>query len=444
MKTFKIGGVHPKDQKLSANKAIDTLALPKQAIIPLSQHIGAPATPVVAKGDYVRVGQLIAKATGFMSANIHSPYSGTIEKIDNSIDAWGMTSPSIFIRVEGDEWMPEINCKDDIIRICNLEPAEIIRRIGDAGIVGLGGACFPTHIKLIPPPTAKAEVLIINGVECEPYLTCDHRLMLEHAEEIFIGISIIMKAINVNRAIVGIECNKKDAIEHFKNIATRHFGIEICPLKMHYPQGGEKQLIDATIGRQVPSGALPIAVGAVVQNVATCYAVYEAVQKNKPLIDRVLTVTGPDVENARNLRVRFGTPLNDIITAAGGLPENTGKIIAGGPMMGRAISNLESTTSKRTSGLLIMPDRLSKRAEVENCIRCGKCVDACPMALEPYLLHSLTEREMWDRLEKEQIMDCIECGCCLFSCPSHRPLLDYVRLGKATVGGIIRNRNAKK
>ena len=213
---------------------------------------------------------------------------------------------------------------------------------------------------------------------------------------------------------------------------------------MHYPQGGEKQLIDATIGRQVPSGALPIAVGAVVQNVATCYAVYEAVQKNKPLIDRVLTVTGSDVENARNLRVRFGTPLNDIITAAGGLPENTGKIIAGGPMMGRAISNLESTTSKRTSGLLIMPDRLSKRAEVENCIRCGKCVDACPMALEPYLLHSLTEREMWDRLEKEQIMDCIECGCCLFSCPSHRPLLDYVRLGKATVGGIIRNRNAKK
>ena len=271
MKTFKIGGVHPKDQKLSADKAIDTLALPKQAIIPLSQHIGAPATPIVAKGDYVRVGQLIAKASGFMSANIHSPYSGTIEKIDNTIDAWGMASPSIFIKVEGDEWMSEINRKEEIIRICNLEPAEIIKRIGDAGIVGLGGACFPTHVKLTPPPTAKAEVLIINGVECEPYLTCDHRLMLEHAEEIFIGIPIIMKAINVNRAIIGIECNKKDAIKHFRNIATRHFGIEICPLKMHYPQGGEKQLIDATIGRQVPSGALPIAVGAVVQNVASIF-----------------------------------------------------------------------------------------------------------------------------------------------------------------------------
>lgn len=444
MKTFSIGGVHPKDSKLSADEAIKTIALPEHAIIPLSQHIGAPATPVVAKGDHVLAGQLIAKATGFMSANIHSPYSGTIEKIDTIADSWGLPSQSVFIKVEGDEWEPSIIRKSEVIRICKLEPKEIIQKISDAGIVGLGGACFPTQVKLSIPPDKKAEVLIINGVECEPFLTCDHRLMLEHAEEIFIGISLIMKAINVKRAIIGIENNKRNAIELFEQIATRHFGIEVCPLKMQYPQGGEKQLIEATIGKQVPSGALPIAVGAVVQNVATCFAVYEAVQLNKPLIERVLTVTGPEVAQPSNLRVRFGTPLNSVIEAAGGLPLNTGKIILGGPMMGRAINNTESNTTKRTSGVLIMPESKSIRREPENCFRCGKCVEACPMALEPYLLISLAENNMWDRLEQENIMDCIECGCCLYSCPSYRPLLDYVRLGKATVGNIIRQRSQKK
>lgn len=444
MKTFSIGGVHPEDRKISADKKITELPLPKQAVIPLNQHIGAPAVPVVVKGDYVRVGQLIAKAAGFMSANIHSPYSGTVEKIDNAVDAWGLSCPSVYIRVEGDEWMPEIERTDDIRRICTLEPEGIIKKVGDAGIVGLGGACFPTHVKLTVPPAAKAEVLVVNGVECEPYLTCDHQLMLEHAEEIFIGISIIMKAISVERAVIGIENNKKNVIELFENIALRHFGIEVCPLKMQYPQGGEKQLIEAVTGRQVPSGALPIAVGAVVQNVATCFAVYEAVQKNKPLIERVITVTGDDVDDPQNIRVRFGTPLHDLIDAVGGLPENTGKIIAGGPMMGRAVSNLLSFTSKRTSGLLLMPQRLTVRKPEEHCIRCGKCVEACPMALEPYLLENLTKRQMWTELEKEKIMDCIECGCCLYSCPAHQPLLDYVRLGKATVGGIIRSRKQNK
>lgn len=444
MKTFSIGGIHPKDQKISAAKEIVNLPLPAQGIIPLSQHIGAPATPVVAKGDRVKVGQLIAKATGFMSANIHSPYSGTIEKIDTTTDAQGMPTQAIFIKVDGDEWDSNIIQEPTVNRICKLEPAEIIKKIADAGIVGLGGACFPTHIKLTPPPTEKAEVLIVNGVECEPYLTCDHRLMLEHGEEIFVGISIIMKAIGVERAIIGIENNKRDAIELFEKIATRHFGIEVCPLKMHYPQGGEKQLIDATIHRRVPSGALPIAVGAVVQNVATCFAVYEAVQKNKPLIERIVTVTGPGVANPGNFRVRFGTPLEDLIAAAGGMPMNTEKIVAGGPMMGRAVSNTASATSKRISGLLIMPQNMSTRKPEENCIRCGACVNACPMALEPYLLLNLGRRKMWDKLEHEQIMDCIECGCCMYSCPAHQPLLDYIRLGKATVGGIIRNRSQKK
>lgn len=446
MKTFRIGGVHPHDNKLSAGNAIETLPLPKQAIVPLSQHIGAPAQPIVEKGDHVKVGQLIAQAASFMSANIHAPISGTITKIDTATDAWGMPMPAIYIEAEGDgdEWLETIDRTPDINRICKLEPEQIIEKIKDAGIVGLGGACFPTHVKLMPPPSCQAEVLIVNAVECEPYLTCDHRLMLEHAEEIFIGISLLKRALKIERAIIGIENNKRDAIELFKKMADRHFGIEVCPLKLRYPQGGEKQLIDATIGRQVPSGALPISVGAVVDNVATVFAVYEAVQKNKPLIERVMTVTGKSVKRPGNYLVRFGTPLQDVIEAAGGIPDDTGKIVAGGPMMGRAMQNTNMPAHKRTSGLLMIPAAESVRREPQNCMRCGQCVEACPMGLEPYLLIRLAEQKRWDEMEHNKIMDCIECGCCLFSCPSYQPLLDYVRLGKATVGGIIRARNAKK
>jgi len=268
--------------------------------------------------------------------------------------------------------------------------------------------------------------------------------MMEHGEEIFIGISILMKALGVQKTIVGIENNKKDAIDYFQKLANRHFGIEVVSLKTCYPQGGEKQLIDALIGRQVPSGALPIEVGAVVQNVATTFAVYEAIQKNKPLIERVMTVTGKNVKNPGNFAIRFGTPLTAVVEMAGGIPENTGKIIGGGPMMGRAHMTIDVPASKRTSGLLFMTKEESVRKEPQNCIRCAKCISACPMGLEPYLLMSLSERGMYEELEKNGIMDCIECGCCLFSCPSYRPLLDYVRQGKATVGNIIRARNAKK
>ena len=444
MKTFKIGGVHPNDNKLTAGRKIVDVPLPKQAVIPMSQHIGAPCVPCVQKGDVVKVGQLIGDANGFMSAKIHSPVSGKVAKIDMAADAFGAKCQSVFIDVEGDEWMDNINRSEEVERICGLTGPEIIKRIADAGIVGLGGACFPTHVKLSPPPGTKADVLIINGVECEPYLTCDHQLMMERGEEIFIGISLLMKAINVQRAIIGIEENKKDAIKYFQELATKHFGVEVCPLKMHYPQGGEKQLIDAVIGRQVPSGALPIAVGAVVQNVATTYAVYEAVQKNKPLIDRVMTVTGKSVKNPGNYRVRFGTPLSDVVALAGGLPEDTGKVIAGGPMMGRAMKSIDAPATKRSSGLLVMPTLEAQRKEMDNCIRCGKCVSACPMGLEPYLLMNEAESAVWDRMEHDRVMDCIECGCCLYTCPSHRPLLDYIRMGKATVGGIIRARNAKK
>ena len=444
MRTFKIGGVHPHDNKqFSAHQPITECPLPKQAIIPLVQHIGAPTQAVVEVGAKVKVGELLAKAGGFVSANICSPVSGTVTKIGDWTDAWGAAGQAIFIDVQGDEWLPEIDRTPDLKQQCTLEPKEIIDKIAAAGIVGLGGACFPTHVKLLPPPGKKAEVLIVNGVECEPYLTCDHQLMLEHGEEIIIGIQILKKALGVERAIIGIENNKKDAIEHMSKLAKTHLGIEVQPLKLKYPQGGEKQLIDACIGRQVPSGALPIEVGAVVDNVATIYAVYEAVQKNKPLISRVMTVTGKNLAKPGNYSVRFGTPIEEVIALAGGVPVDTGKIIGGGPMMGRAMDHIEGMpANKRLSGLLFLPEAESIRPEEDNCIRCGKCVQACPMGLEPYLLQRLSQLEMWEECEKHDVMDCIDCGCCVYTCPAHRRLLDGIRPAKAKVGAILRERAA--
>jgi electron transport complex protein RnfC len=267
---------------------------------------------------------------------------------------------------------------------------------------------------------------------------------LEKAEEILVGVSILMKAIGVSRAVVGIENNKKDAVEVMQKLAGTFDGIKIMSLKVQYPQGGEKQLIDATIGRQVPSGTLPIEVGAVVQNVATTFAIYEAVQKNKPLFERVITITGKSMKSHGNYRARIGTPLSNVVAQAGGVPEDTGKIVAGGPMMGRALNSLEVAVAKGTSGVLFIPTLESSRKKMQNCMRCAKCVLACPMGLEPYLLMNQSERSMWPEMETDRIMDCIECGCCAFSCPSNRPLLDHVRLGKTTVGKIIRNRHAKK
>ena len=444
MKTFKIGGIHPEECKLSAGVAIEKMPLPTQVAIPVAQHIGAPATVVVAKGDKVKVGTLIAQASGFVSANVHSSVSGVVAKVDNELDAFGNRRQVVIIDVEGDEWEETIDLKGDFKRTFNLTSEEIIEKIKNAGIVGLGGATFPTHVKLMPPPGKVAEVLIINAVECEPYLTSDHALMLEYADEILIGVQLLMRAAKVNRAIIGIENNKKDAIALLQEKVSKLIGIEVCPLKMKYPQGSEKQLIDALIGRQVPSGALPIEVGAIVQNVGTAFAVYEAIVKNKPLVDRIVTVTGKSLATPKNVLARIGTPMSALIAYAGGMPDDTFKIIAGGPMMGRAIVNVEAPIQKGSSGVLLMSERESVRVEMDNCIRCGKCVSVCCMGLQPYLLMSLVEKKMWQEAEQEAVYDCLECGSCSFTCPAHRPLLDYVRYGKATVMKIMRERSVKK
>ena len=426
-RTFRIGGIHPEENKLTHEVATKVAPLPKQAIFPLSQHIGKPAKPVVQKGDKVKVGTLIAEASGFVSAPIYSSVSGTVFKIDTAIDATGYRKPVIIINVEGDEWEESIDRSDKLETVeahPELTPEEIVSRVKEAGVVGMGGACFPTFIKLTPPPTAKAECVIINAVECEPYITADYRLMMEHADEILVGVELLIKAAKVSKGYIGIETNKPAAIELLTkkcaekfNVQSSLFNVEVVPLKQRYPQGGEKQLVDAVIQRQVPAPpAIPVNVGAIVQNVGTAFAVYEAVMKHKPLFERYTTVTGKRLANPGNFLVRMGTPMQDLIDVCGGMPEGDAKLLS---------------------------DDEARRKEPQPCIRCAKCVGVCPMGLEPYLLAKLSEVHNWERAEQEAIVSCIECGSCQFTCPAHRPLLDNIRLGKSTVMGIIRTRNAK-
>ena len=452
-KTFSIGGIHPEENKLTHEVATKVAALPKQAIFPLSQHIGAPAKPVVQKGDKVKVGTLIAEAGGFVSAPIFSSVSGTVYKIDTAIDATGYRKPVIIINVEGDEWEESIDRSDKLEEVAahpELTPEEIVNRVKNAGVVGMGGACFPTFIKLTPPPTAKAECVIINAVECEPYITADYRLMMEHADEILVGLELLMMGAKVTKGYIGIETNKPAAIDLLTEKCSAKFKgtqyqVEVVPLKQCYPQGGEKQLVDAVIQRQVPAPpAIPVNVGAIVQNVGTAFAVYQAVMKNKPLFERYTTVTGKKLPNPGNFLVRMGTPMQDLIAACGGMPEGDNKLLAGGPMMGKALTSTEVPICKGTNSVTIISDDEARRKEPQPCIRCAKCVGACPMGLEPYLLAKLSEVKNWERAENEDIVSCIECGSCQFTCPAHRPLLDNIRLGKATVMGIIRSRASKK
>lgn len=443
LKTFPKGGIHPPENKLTADKPIEVLPLPAQVTVPVAQHIGAPATPVVEKGTSVKTGQLIAQAKGFVSANIHSPVSGKVNKIEPVIDTTGYKQMAFVIDVEGDEWVETVDRSTGLVKEITLTREQIIERCQQCGLVGLGGATFPTHIKLTVPAGKKCDLLIINGVECEPFLTSDHRLMLEKGAEVLTGASIIMKALGVDSAVVGIEANKPDAIAHLTELAKDFRAITIQPLKVKYPQGGEKQLIKSCTGREVPSGGLPLDVGVVVQNVGTAFAVYEAVQKNKPLIERVVTVTGRSVSKPGNFLVRIGTPVTRLIEAAGGMPDDTGKVVNGGPMMGKALPMTDVPVTKGTSGIILFPEEGSRRAEVLPCIRCGKCSTACAMGLEPWLISALSEKGMFEKAEQEKITDCMECGACAYTCPAKRPLLDYIRLGKATVIRMVRERITK-
>lgn len=446
IKTFPKGGVHPEENKLSSDQPIITFEIPKQVIIPLGQCLGAPAEPIVAKGDKVKVGQLIATAKGFISANVHSSVSGTVNKIDEVMDHTGYRKPAIFIDVEGDEWLEGIDTSDTLVKDITLSSEEIVERIKQHGIVGLGGATFPTYVKLMIPKDKKAEYVIINAAECEPYLTCDNRLLLEKPYEFLVGVKVIMKAVNAPKGVVGIEVNKMEAAKKLDEIVKNdnYFeGIEIQPLKTKYPQGGEKQLIKSVTGREVPSGKLPIETGCVVVNVASTFAIYEAVQKNKPLVYRVVTVTGKSVKKPSNFLTRIGTPANMLIEAAGGLPEDTANLINGGPMMGKSVSVTTFPTIKGTSGILMLNEKDAQPRKVSNCIRCGKCMQACPMGLEPYLLNRLARQNKFEETEKHNIMDCIECGSCEFTCPANIPLADYIRYGKTKTGQLIRSRNQK-
>lgn len=451
-KTFKIGGVHPNDSKISASCAIEVLPLPKTVYVSMAQHLGAPATPIVAVGDEVVTGQVIAEPAGFISAFVHSPVTGTVKSIGPREDLAGNKVNHIEIAVaENEVWAEGIETDKKVVAELPEDTKFIIDRIKANGVVGLGGATFPTHVKLCPPPGKKADCLIINGAECEPYLTSDYRIMIERSREIVIGAALMQKVLGGCPTVIGIEDNKLEAIKAISAAVAElaaanpaYKNIRVQSLKKKYPQGGEKQLIAAVMKREVKSMGLPIDVGAVVQNVATALATYEAVQKNMPLITNTLTVTGDCLgeKGQHNYLFRIGMPLSYIAEYAGGVPEKAAKIISGGPMMGKAVANLDATTVKGSSSLLYLTEEQTKRKPEGSCIRCGKCADACPMGLEPFLLYRLATHSMADELESNSVQDCIECGCCLYTCPANLPLLDVIRIAKGDTIRAIRTRAA--
>jgi electron transport complex protein RnfC len=432
MKTFTLGGVHPEENKFTTQQHVEEFSIPKTATVFIHQNLGASPVCQVNKGDTVKTGTLLAKAEAFICANMHSPVSGKVIQIDDIADSSHFKRTAVVIETEGDEWEASIDRSPEIVKEIKLNKQEIIQRIKDCGIVGLGGACFPTHVKYMLPEGKTAEYLLINAAECEPYITVDHRIMLEKAEECLVGINALMMASGAKKAKIGIENNKKDAIKHLKEVAKQYPDIEVIPLHVKYPQGAEKQLIKSLINREVPDGKLPIEMGAIVNNITTCFAVYEAVQKNKPLIETYLTVTGKKVDKPGNFKVRIGTPILDILNSVG-IPANTGKLIAGGPMMGKAVSNPNFFAMKGLTSLLFIDGKESKRGEVESCLRCGKCNYGCPQGLEPYFLSALSMNNRFEECETNGVLNCCECGSCSFSCPSNRPLLDYIRLAKNKV-----------
>lgn len=425
--TFHPGGIHPPQLKGTADMAITPAPKSGELTIMLGQSIGAPSKPVVKTGQKVAKGEPIAEPGGYVSAWLHSPCEGKVKKIADIRGQQGLPAQAIVI--ERDEQGAE-EFRFPPIDIESATSQQIVERVRLAGIVGLGGATFPTDVKLTPPPGMKAECVILNGAECEPALTCDDRLMREHAPEIVQGARALMRAVGVRLCYIGIETNKPQAIEAMRQASKPYADIRVCPLRTKYPQGGEKQLIKAILGREVPSGALPVSVGAVVDNVATAYAVYQALVLGKPLTERVLTVCGPGAENPGNYLVEIGTPLSSLIT----LTPEADKLLGGGPMMGRAIKEIDAPSTKGLSGLMGMlppgEGDLTQPPKATACIRCAACYEACPMGLEPMLLARFGTAKEWEESKVHGVLDCIECGSCNYVCPATRPLLDWIRYSK--------------
>lgn len=440
LRTFKKGGIHPAEHKLGAGQPIVDLELPTRVVLFTSQHIGAPSKPVVAKGDHVTRGQKIAQPGGFVSAALHTPISGTVAGITRELTAGGALAEAVVVEASDADHARDMEAIMDERRLTErntsaLSPEQIVEAIGEAGIVGLGGATFPTTVKLTPPKGMVADILIINAAECEPYLTNDHALMLENPREVVEGTRLLMRAAKVERAVIAIEENKADAARLLiEALGVADGGITVRMLKTKYPQGGEKQLIEAVTGRRVADGALPVSVGAVVQNVATAYAVYRAVALGLPLTERIVSVTGPIVSRPGNYRVALGTPMASLLEAAGA-PDvsQIGKSIAGGPMMGRAMATVDTFTTKGFSGFLLLGADESRRGALQPCIRCARCVSACPMGLEPYLIATLSGQGRYEEAQQGSVMSCIECGSCMYVCPSNRPILDNIRIGKVAL-----------
>ncbi|MBN2001609.1 electron transport complex subunit RsxC [candidate division KSB1 bacterium] len=427
------GGIHPPSSKnATKNSAIITCPLPSTVVIPVSQHIGAPSKPIVEVGAAVKTGDLLTEPGGFISVPVHASISGTVKAIEPRPHPLGNDVLSIVIESdEKDEWNSSIGPQKDYLQ---LDKQEKIRRIRDAGIAGMGGATFPTHVKLSPPGDKPIDTFLLNGAECEPYLTSDHRLMLEQPKKIILGMQIIVSILGAQNAGIGVENNKPDAIKVLrKTIADLGLPYKVYSLPVKYPQGAEKQLIVAVTKRAVPAGGLPMDVGCVVQNVGTAMAVYEAVAEKKPLVERVVTVTGKGVKNPQNVLARIGTPYSALLEFCGGLEDNVGKIIMGGPMMGLAQASLEIPVIKGTSGLLILDEKFSKKPQEITCISCARCVDVCPMKLVPTILAKKVKYNIFDSLEKDNVLDCIECGSCAYVCPSQINLVHYIKYGKHQV-----------
>lgn len=434
--TFRSGGVHPSGRKgKTKNKELKNSFLPGTAIVPLSQHIGAAATCLVEVGDSVKEEMLIGKAAGFISANIHSPVPGTVREIKKIFLPNGTETQAVFIEMEGE--FKRLGRKKEGKSWQDLSSKQILEKIAEKGVVGLGGATFPAHVKYTLPEGAKAEYLIINGAECEPYLTADDHLMKKKAREIIEGIQIIRSVIKPEKCVIGIENNKPEAIAVFKKeINNSLLDIDVVDLQLRYPQGDEKMLIQAITGREVPSGRLPIDIGVVVSNVGTLYSIYEAVVFDKPVIERLVTISGGGVKKPQTLRVRIGTPIKDVIEECGGLNKKTERIIAGGPMMGFSLYDLETPVIKGTSGILALTAGEVKKGQETNCIACGRCVEACPVGLEPTLLYKYIDHQNVDAAKEHGVLDCRECGCCGYVCPARLQLVQGMRLGKR----ILRNK----